>query len=443
MSIPLWLQISLQILLQLVLIALNAVFACAEIAVIETKGTKLDKLAEDGNKRARKLRRMTENPAKFLATIQVAITLAGFLGSAFAAENFSVYIVSALSGKTPLSDDILNTISVILITIVLSYFTLVFGELLPKRLAMKNSERIALSLTPTIGFVAFFAKPLVWLLTVSTNGALRLCGINPHEAEEEVSEEDIRMMADAGSEKGIIDAEENEMIQNVFNFDDITAAEIVTHRTELTVLWEEDSIEVWDEIIRTSVHAHYPVCGKDLDDITGILNADVYLRLKDQSRKSVEEKAITKPYFVADVMKTNTLFRKMKEDRIGIAVVVDEYGGTYGIVTMTDLIEEIVGDLEEDETEQEIVPKDEGFIIAGHTERESLHSRLDVETEGDATTVGGWVMEKLEKIPEIGDEFEAEGLRIRVTKADDKRVLEVYAERIAKDEEDDREKDQD
>ena len=444
MSIPLWLQISLQILLQLVLIALNAVFACAEIAVIETKGTKLDKLAEDGNKRAKKLRRMTENPAKFLATIQVAITLAGFLGSAFAAENFSVYIVSALSGKTPLSDDILNTLSVILITIVLSYFTLVFGELLPKRLAMKNSEKIALSLTPTIGFVAFFAKPLVWLLTASTNGALRLCGVNPHEEEADVSEEDIRMMADAGSEKGIIDAEENEMIQNVFNFDDITASEIATHRTEITVLWDEDGIDVWDEIIRTNIHAHYPICGKDLDDITGILNAEIYLRLRDQSRKSVEEKAITKPYFVAGVMKTNTLFRKMKEDHVGVAIVVDEYGGTYGIVTMTDLIEQIVGDLEEDETAPEIVPEGEGFLIEGHTERENLNARLDVETEGDATTVGGWVMENLEKIPEIGDEFEAEGLRVRVTKADDKRVLEVYAERLEETEEDeDKEKSKD
>ena len=432
-------KILLQLLLQLVLIALNAIFACAEIAVIETKGTKLDRLADDGNKRAKKLRRLTENPASFLATIQVAITLAGFLGSAFAADGFSYYIVEAfrknLDPATFLRfEGLIDTVSVIVITILLSYVTLVLGELVPKRLAMKNSEKIALALTPTISFVAFFFKPLVWLLTVSTNGVLRLCGVNPNEEDSDVSEEDIRMMADAGSEQGIIDEEENEMIQNVFNFDDIEVGAVATHRTEIAILWEEDGDDAWETLITEEIHPYYPICSEDIDHVTGILNAEIYLRLRDKSRENVLKNAVTRPLFVADVMKTNALFRQMKEEHVGMAVVVDEYGGTHGVVTITDLIEQIVGDLDEEETEKDIVPDGEGFCVAGQAERESFEDHLDIETESDSTTVGGWVMEHLEKIPEVGDEFEADGVHVRVTKADDKRVLEVYAEKLETDE---------
>ena len=254
MDIPLWLTIILQILLQLVLIMLNAIFACAEIAVIETKGTKLDSLAESGNKKARRLKKLTDQPAKFLATIQVAITLSGFLGSAFASDNFSVYIVNGLHGKTPLSDGAIKTISVIIITVILSYITLIFGELVPKRLAMKNSEAISLGLSGTINCIAIAFKPLVWLLTVSTNGVLRMLGIDPDAEDSAVSEEDIRLMADAGSENGAIGESENEMIQNIFEFDDITVGEISTHRTEMTVLWCEDGDSVWEDTIQNDIH---------------------------------------------------------------------------------------------------------------------------------------------------------------------------------------------
>lgn len=448
MPIPLWLQIVFQVLLQLVLIALNAIFACAEIAVIETKGAKLDKLAEDGNKRAKKLRRLTENPARFLATIQVAITLAGFLGSAFAADGFSHYIVEGF--ETVLSPEdfarwsgVLDTVSVIIITIILSYVTLVCGELVPKRLAMKNSEKIALGLTPTIGFVAAFFRPLVWLLTVSTNCVLRMFGVNPNEEESEVSEEEIRMMADAGSEQGVIDEEENTMIQNVFEFNDTTVGEIATHRTEMTVLWEEDGDDAWETTVRDEIHTYYPICAEDVDHVTGILDAELYLRLSDRSRASVLKNAVKPAHFVAEVMKANALFREMKRDKIGMSVVVDEYGGTYGVVTLTDLVEQIVGDLDEAETENDIIPEGEGYSVSGLAERENFEDQLDIETESDTATVGGWVMEHLEKIPEVGDEFETDGVRVRVTKTDDKRVLEVYAERVEEEEDDEDDDDRD
>ena len=434
MDIPLWLQIALQLLLQLALIALNAIFACAEIAVIEINGSKLDKLAESGNKRAKTLQTLTENPARFLATIQVAITLAGFLGSAFAADSFGEYIINALQRSHPHLfpewEGLIDTLSVILITIVLSYITLVFGELVPKRVAMKNRERIALALTPTIHLVAVCFRPLVALLTVSTNGVLRLIGINPDEAESDVSEEEIRMMADAGSEQGIIDEEENEMIQNVFNFDDITAKEIATHRTEITFLWEDDSDEEWESIIKNHVYSHYPICLEDLDHVTGILDAAAYLRLSDKSRASVLRHAVSRPYFASEVMKINVLFREMKKEHVGMAIVVDEYGGTCGIVTKTDLIEEIVGDLEFCEENPDVIPHGNGYRIAGQAEKDLLCDRLALRAEGESATVSGWVTEMLGKIPEVGDEFEADGVHVLVSDADDKRVLEIYAERV-------------
>ena len=238
-----------QILLQLALIALNAVFACAEIAVLSMSDAKLERLAEDGNKKASKLQRLKSNPARFLATIQVAITLSGFLGSAFAAENFSELIVAWLVKFIPISPATLEAISVVVITILLSFITLVFGELVPKRVAMRKAEKVALDLSGTIGFISGAFAPLVLLLTCSTNGVLRLMGIDPNAEDSEVSEEEISMLADDAAEKGIIDEEENNIIQNVFEFDDLTVGEAMTHRTEMVTLWKEESVAEWKKSI--------------------------------------------------------------------------------------------------------------------------------------------------------------------------------------------------
>ena len=222
------------LLLQFLLIALNAVFASAETAIIGMNDNRIAKLAEEGDKRAIKLAKLTDKPSKFLATIQVAITLAGFLGSAFAADTYSGVLADWLYGiGVPLSVAVLDKIALILITLLLSYLTIVFGELVPKRIAMKNAEKHALKMAGFITNIAVLFTPLVWLLTASTNGILRLCGIDPHAQEEEVSEEDIRIMVDVGSENGTIDDDEKEFIQNVFEFDDLTAGEIATHRTEI------------------------------------------------------------------------------------------------------------------------------------------------------------------------------------------------------------------
>lgn len=411
------------IFLQVFLIALNAVFACAEIAVISMNDNKLAKMAEAGDKRAMRLVRLTSQPARFLATIQVAITLSGFLGSAFAAENFSGILVDwAIGLGVNLSRDVLDSIAVVLITVTLSFFTLVFGELVPKQVAMRNSEKLALGMSGLISGIAAIFAPLVGLLTLSTNGVLRLMGIDPTEQNEEVSEEEIRMMVDVGSEKGTIDDEERDFIQNVFEFDSTSVEEIITHRTDVTLLFMEDPIETWEQIIKDTRYTYYPICGETPDQIVGVLNTKIYFRLNDRSKQSVMEHAVTEPYVVPESLKADVLFRNMRRERVQLAVVLDEYGGMSGILTIKDLIEELVGDLEDDvvpeDTVEEIVQiEDDTWSVEGTTLLEDLSPVVGVALESEEyDTLSGLIFHHLGTSPEVDAEVELEGLHIHVTK---------------------------
>lgn len=424
-----------QLLLQVILVVLNAVFACAEIAVLSFNNAKLEKLSEEGNKRAIRLARLTSQPARFLATIQVAITLSGFLGSAFAAENFASLLTEwlvDLGVRIPVST--LNSISVVLITLILSYITLVFGELVPKRLAMKKAEALSLALSGLITFISKLFAPIVWLLTVSTNGLLRLLGIDPDAEDSEVSEEEIRMLVDSGSEKGVIDSEESEMIQNVFEFDDLTVGEIVTHRTEISFLWNDESIEEWDKTIKSTSYSFYPICEDSIDNIIGVLNAKIYLRLTDLSRENVMKEAVREVFFVPESMKADTLFRSMKKNRNNFAVVLDEYGGTHGIVTMSDLLVQIVGEFDDEDTEEDITQVGENaWRINCRAEIEKLERLFDIEIGTESATVGGWVVEQFEDIPNEGSTLVYDdSFSIEVTKTDNKRVQEVIVRAIEK-----------
>lgn len=412
-----------QLLLQIILIALNAVFACAEIAVISFNDAKLEKLAEQGDKRAMRLSKLTSQPARFLATIQVAITLAGFLGSAFAADNFSDLLTENLSRLgLPIAKSTLNTISVIIITIILSYFTLIFGELVPKRIAMKKAESMALGISGTVSFISKLFAPIVWLLTVSTNALLRLFGIDPNSEDDEVTEEEIRMMVDVGREKGVIDEEEKEIIQNVFEFDDTTAGEIATHRTDIALLWTDETMEQWAETIHDARHSRYPVCDESVDNVVGVLNAKDYFRLDDKSRENVMANAVKPAYFVPEGVKADILFRRMKQRKSQFAVVLDEHGGMNGIITINDLVEQLVGELDDveddDKTVQEIVKTDSGtWKILGSAGLEDVARALDVTLPVDEyETFGGFVFGYLGTIPADGSrlEIDACGLHIKV-----------------------------
>ena len=354
------------LLLQLFFILLNAVFACAEIAVLSVNEVKLNKLAAEGDKRAARLSRLTSQPARFLATIQISITLAGFLGSAFAADNFAGKLVEAVqSTGVNINAHLLNSISVVVITLILSFFTLVFGELVPKRLAMKKAESIALALSGVISFISAAFRPIVWLLTVSTNLVLKLLGVDPNEEDDELTEDEIRMMIDAGSEKGAIEEGEKELLQNVFEFNDIAAEDILTHRTMVDMLWTEETDAEWETTIKETNHSHYPVCGDTADDVVGVLKARDYLKLTDRTRESVMKNAVSPALFVPLSVKADDLFREMRRTRNHFAVVLDEYGGMSGIVTMNDLVEQIVGDIDDVDSEEAIIPIGGGKYSAG------------------------------------------------------------------------------
>ncbi|MBO5898845.1 MAG: HlyC/CorC family transporter, partial [Clostridia bacterium] len=336
----------LLIALQIVLIAINAYFAGTELALVSVNEIRLKALADEGDKRAKKLLKLTCKPEKFLSTIQIAITLAGFLGSALAADSFAEPLQAWL--KT-LGVVIPETVLVIVITLILSFFTLVFGELVPKRVAQRKGEEMALK---RVGFITSLAKlftPFVWLLSVSTNAVLRMRNIDPHEELEQVDEDDIRLMVDAGSESGTIDHEEKELIRNVFEFDDLSAGDIATHRTEVALLWMEDDVSVWDETIHENRHTLYPVCEESADKIVGILNAKDYFRLADKTKENILETAVKQPYFVPENVKADVLFRNMKTTHNSLAIVLDEYGGMSGIVTMYDLVEQLVGEFDHDD----------------------------------------------------------------------------------------------
>ena len=344
-----------QILLQIILIALNAFFAATEIAVISLNEKKVRALAEDGNKKAVKMLKIIEEPTQFLSTIQIGITLAGFLGSAFAADNFAEVLSSAISKAFNLSADntkIINTVAVVLVTLILSYFTLIFGELVPKRIAMKHKEKLANSVCGIISFLAAVLKPIIWFLTISTNAVLRLVGIDPHEKEEPVSEEDIVLMLDAGADEGSLDHDDIEYIKNVFKLDKMTAEDVMTPRKSVISISYDASDKEILEIIEEESYSRIPVYEDNPDKIIGILHACDYLLKRNEKNFNLKSILHT-PVFVPETVSLDVLFKDMQTDHNHLAVVVNEYGETSGIVTMEDILEEIVGEIW-DERDEEI-----------------------------------------------------------------------------------------
>ena len=428
-----------QLVLQIILIALNALFACTEVAVISTNDVHLEKLAASGNKKATRLKKLTDSPTKFLATIQVAITLAGFIGAAFAADSFSESFTSLIT-KTDINipSAVVKKISVVLITLILSFFTLVFGELVPKRVAMKDPEKIALAMSGFISFVSKLFAPLVWLLNISANSILKILGIDPESEDDTVTEEEILMMSDAGAEKGTIDEDENRIIKNVFAFDDMTAEQVCTHRTDVDVLWSNDDISIWEETIHRTRHSSFPICGESVDNVIGVLNAKDYFRLENKSRENIMAKAVREPSFVHENMKADRLFDQMKQRGADhFAVVVDEYGGMSGIITITDLVEELVGDFAddpEDEPSVRLEQTDENiWTVPGISSLSSVCEELEIVLPADKyETFGGYVIAMLGEIPKDGTQLslDKDGLHIDVLEVRHHRIEVCRVEKL-------------
>ena len=349
------------------------------------------------NKKAQKIKKLLDVPSKFLATIQIGVTLAGFLSSAFAAESFADDLAPLL---TPLLGSSAKNIAIILVTILLSFFTLIFGELVPKRIGMKNHEKIAFATVGIIRAISIILAPFVKILTFTTNAVSKLFGVTESD-EEIVTEEEIRMMVDAGEEKGAIEEEEKEMINNVFEFNDISVSAIMTPRNDIFALDLNITVsELFDELENDRTYSRIPVYDEDPDDIKGILYVkDVLNKPKDTKIADL----IREPFYVPETMKINELFNELKLQKIQIAIVVDEYGGTAGLVTMEDVLEEIVGDIfdEYDEIENLYEAIDENTYIfdAGITIYD-LSKVLDIDIEeGDYDTLSGYFLELLGRMP--------------------------------------------
>ncbi len=417
------------LILLVILTALNAVFASAEIAVLSTNEGHLKMMQSHGDKRARRLLALTKQPARFLATIQVAITLAGLLSSAFAAENFAGPLTNWLLGMgVPISEGVLRPISLLVITVILAYFNLIFGELVPKRVAMKKAESLSLKLSGLLYFVSKCAAPLVALLTASTNGVLRLMGLDPNQNEEEVSEEDILLMLSQGRAQGVIKQHEDELIQNIFEFDDTTAEQLCTHRTDLMMLDLED-FDQWEETIRSSRYTYYPIYQEEKDDVIGILSAKKYFRLDNRNdRAAVLEQTVTKPLFLLKSMKADRVFAALQQAHQGLALLVDEHGGLYGMVTLHDLLEALVGQLNYEALAEEPVRRvgDNLWRVHGMSSLTDLERALEMELPTEEhETLNGMIYELIKRIPEDGEQFECDGygLHIKVEQVKHRRVV--------------------
>lgn len=436
-----------QILLQLILIFLNAFFAATEIAVISLNGAKLRKEAEEGNKKSARLLKMVEEPSGFLSTIQIGITLAGFLGSAFAADNFSGYLVNWVYddlGYRGMSQETLNTISVIVITIILSYVTLILGELAPKRIAMQKPYEIAKFTSGVVSAVATVMKPVIIFLSLSTNAVLKLLRMKTETEEESVTEEELKMMIELGGKKGVLDKDESDWIKNVFEFDDITVEEVMTQRSDMVTVDLDDDEEKILETIRESKCSRIPVYDreKDEDDIVGILHAKDYLLAGDEEREKGIEPLMRQAYFVSENMKASELFKKMQLNNMHMAIVVDEYGSINGLVTMEDLLEEIVGSIYDEtdipEVEEDIVQLAENkWKLRGDCSIKKFEAVADYEIETDNNhyvTMGGLVIEIIDEIPEDGKEFDVEiqDLKIHVLSTENRRISEMIVEKTEK-----------
>ncbi len=442
-----------KIVLLLVLILINAFFAMSEIAIISLNDAKLEKQAQEGNKKAKKLLKLTSNPSKFLSTIQIGVTLAGFLSSASASQSFVEMLSGALSSvadaiNIPMS--VVEGFSLVVITLITSYFSLVLGELVPKRVAMYNPEKISFRIAGILTFVAAVTKPFVKVLSLSVNGILRLIGIDPNSEPEEVTEEEIRMMVDVGGEKGVIEDTQKEMINNIFEFDDIDAGDIMTHRTDVSAVEINDPIQDVVEIAEKEGYSRIPVYEESLDKIIGIVYIKDLIGYIGSSVPKQENlrKIMREPYFVPESMKCGMLFQEMTARRVQMAVVVDEYGGTAGIVTLEDLLESIVGNIQDeyDNEEEDFSVIDETtFTVDGTTPIDEVNEHVGVNLpEDEYDTIGGFVISLLGYLPNDGEmnEIDYENLHFTILNLEDKRIGKLKVEILPVEEEDDDDEDE-
>lgn len=423
-------SILFQLLFLAFLTLVNAFFAGAEMAVVSVNKNRIKVLADEGSKRAVLLQTLFEDSTKFLSTIQVAITLAGFFSSASAATGISQVLGGWIAQfGIPYS----NTIAVVVVTIILSYFTLVFGELVPKRIALQKAEAFSLFVVQPIYIISKILSPFIKLLSLSTNGFLHLIGMKTENLEEAVSEEEIKKMLETGSENGVFNEIEKEMINSIFSFDDKTAKDVMVPRREVFAIDIEEPLEkILDEILETR-HSRIPVYEEQIDNIIGILQVkDVMIEARKKSFEEVDIRALLKEaFFVPDGKSTDELFREMQKTKNRMAVLIDEYGGVSGILTVEDLVEEVMGEIT-DEHEEEVVELqkigEKEYLLDGSILIEELNEKLNLKLETENyDTLSGYLIEELGYIPKDSGqcELDADGVHFKILEVKEKRIRKV------------------
>ena len=426
-----------QILLLFILILINAFFAMSEMAVVSLNDAKVEKMAEDGHKKAKLIMKLTKNPTRFLSTIQIGVTLAGFLTSASAATAFAEMLTDAVTRSWDIPESIVSPVAVVLITLVMSYFSLVLGELAPKRIGMQVPEKIAFAVAKPLLVISKITAPFVKFLSLSTNGVVRLLGFDPNANEDVVTEEEIRMMVDVGGEKGVIEDAQKEMINNIFEFDDMDAGDIMTHRTDVVAADINDiTLEDFMNLAIEHGRSRIPLYDEDIDNIVGIIYVKDLLKYvgKEVKAKGTLKSIMREPYFIPETKSCGELFKEMSSKRIQMAVVVDEYGGTAGIVTLEDIVEAIMGNIQDeyDVEEEEISKIDENtFTVDGTIDIEEIDELIGKELpEGDYETLAGFIMDELQCIPKDGEMNEVvfENVKFTVLSVEDRRIEKIKVE---------------
>ena len=418
-------SITLQLILIVVLTLINAYFAASEMAIVSVNKNKIRRLSEEGNKKAKLVEKLLDQPTNFLSTIQVAITLAGFFNSASAATGISVSLANLLKvWSIPYAD----TIAVVLITILISFITLIFGELVPKRIALQKAEWYSMFCAKPILIISKIAGPFIKILSWSTKFVLRLFGMDDENVEESLSREEIRSMVESGQETGVFNEIETDMITNIFEFDDSLALNVMTPRTDVYCIDINDPLSENIDQMMSMQYTRIPVYDDSIDNIIGILN------MKDFAieARQVIRKLLRKPYFVLETKNIDDLFKELQEDRQHIAILVDEYGGFSGIVTVEDLIEEIMGDIE-DEYDHDDEPKlqkidDYNFIVDGNYLIDDLDDELDLKLDNvNHDTISGFVLHLLGEIPDDNQERSVtyENLTFKITGVKGNRVTKI------------------
>jgi putative hemolysin len=427
----------MEFILLLILIILNAFFAASEIALISLNDNKVRLAAEAGDKKSIMLQNLLSEPSRFLATIQIGITLAGFLASAFAAGSFAGQLAEFLYAVgIPLSPRLLETISVIVITLILSYFTLVLGELVPKRLALQKAEAISMLAVMPLTVLSKITSPFVKLLTLSTNMIVRLFGVDPNAEDENVTEEEIRMMVDVGKEKGTIQEAEKRMINNIFEFDNKTVSDIMTHRTNIVAIPIHFDLQETVQVVNVEKYTRFPIYDENIDKIVGILHSKdliQFLEDCDESKFNLQE-LLREPYYVLESKRIDDLLKDMQMNNVHMAIAIDEYGGTDGVVTIEDVIEEIVGNIfdeydEPDLDEDEIIELGPNqYMISGTTNLYEVEDILKMELPTEEfDTLSGFVIGQLGYIPGSDEQpvVEYENIIFSVDEMMDKRIMKV------------------